>query len=152
VLKAVINKVLARSIVVVAAAGNDGPRAAPLYPAAYPGVIAVTAVDAHDKVLLEAGSGKHVLLAAPGADMVAAAPAGKYAVVRGTSYAAPLVAGLIARHLADGSSATPQLVLEKLEAAARDLGRKGRDTRYGYGVVASELRTPPSTLAGEQAQ
>jgi len=149
VLKAVISKVLARSIIVVAAAGNDGPRAAPLYPAAYPGVVAVTGVDAHDKVLLEACSGKHVLFAAPGADMVAAEPGGRYQVVRGTSYAAPLVAGLIASHLADDSAATPQLVLQKLEAAARDKGKKGRDVRYGYGVVASELRTPPSTLAGK---
>jgi subtilisin family serine protease len=152
VLAAMVRRVLQRSIVIVAAAGNDGPRAAPLFPAAYPGVIAVSAVDARDKVLLEAGGGRHVLFAAPGADMVAAEPGGRYQAVRGTSYAAPLVAGLIARHLADADTATPQQVLQKLEAAARDQGRKGRDTRYGYGVLAGDLRTPPSAVAGKAVQ
>lgn len=151
VLEAVVRRVLARSIVLVAAAGNDGPRAPPLYPAAYPGVVAVTAVDAHDKVLLEACSGDHVLFAAPGADMVAAAPGGGYMPVRGTSYAAPLVAGLIARALSAPDAPAPQLVLQKLEAAATDRGGKGRDPRYGYGVVAEDLRTPPASLAGKPA-
>ena len=74
---------------VVAAVGNDGPAAPPQYPASYPGVIAVTAVDAGGQALPEAGKAAHLDFAAPGADMAAALPGNGYARVRGTSFAAP---------------------------------------------------------------
>jgi hypothetical protein len=149
VLKAVVQRVQERGVLIVAAAGNDGPRAPPLYPAAYPGVIAVTAVDARNNVLLEAGGGKHVLFAAPGADMMAARSGGGFISVRGTSFAAPLVAGLIQRMLAGEDARGQQQIVRALATAAEDRGRKGRDTRYGYGVVARDLRTPPAGLVGK---
>ena len=151
VLAAVVRKVLARSILIVAAAGNDGPGAPPLYPAAYPGVVAVTAVDAHEKVLLEAGAGAYLSFAAPGADMLAAAPGGVYAPVRGTSYAAPLVAGLLARLLAGGQVEPAARVVQQLAATAVDRGARGRDRRYGYGLVGMDLRTDPAHFAGHPA-
>ena len=151
VLAAVVRKVIARSIIVVAAAGNDGPGAAPLYPAAYPGVVAVTAVDAREKVLVEAGSGAHVRFAAPGADMVAAVPGAMYTIVRGTSYASPLVAGLLARLLAQDGSVTVDEVVQQLAAAAVDRGKAGRDRRYGYGLVGMELRTDAAHFTGRLA-
>lgn len=151
VLAAVVRKVLARSIVIVAAAGNDGPGAKPLYPAAYPGVVAVTGVDADEKVLLEAGSGAHVSFAAPGADMLAAAPGGSYATVRGTSFAAPLVAGLLARMQAGGEAVAVDRLVQQLATTAADRGRKGRDPRYGYGLVGMDLRTDPRHFAGRMA-
>ncbi|HTQ36406.1 MAG TPA: S8 family serine peptidase [Steroidobacteraceae bacterium] len=151
VLAAVVRKVLAQSIVIVAAAGNDGPGAPPLYPAAYPGVVAVTAVDAHRKVLLEAGAGAHISFAAPGADMLAAAPGAAYAPVRGTSYAAPLVAGLLARLLANQGRSAVDRIVPQLAASAEDLGRKGRDSRYGYGLVGMDLRTDPAHFTGRLA-
>jgi hypothetical protein len=151
VLAAVVRRVLAQSIVIVAAAGNDGPSAKPLYPAAYPGVVAVTGVDAREKVLLEAGSGTHVSFAAPGADMLAAAPGGRYAAVRGTSYAAPLVAGLLARLVASGESVAVERVVQQLAATAADRGKKGRDARYGFGLVGMDLRTDPGHFAGSLA-
>src|SRR3546814_1027523 len=88
-----VTAVQRRGLIVVAAVGNDGPAAAPLYPAAYPGVIAVTGVDARNRVLMEAGRGSHVDFAAPGSDMAAAGVSKSFGRVRGTSYAAPLVAG-----------------------------------------------------------
>jgi subtilisin family serine protease len=145
VLAAVVGKALNRSIVIVAAAGNDGPGAPPLYPAAYPGVIAVTGVDAHEKVLMEACGGEHLRFAAPGADMLAAAPGGSYASVRGTSYASPLVAGVIAARLAHRPDEAER-VIQELAASAADRGRKGRDRRYGYGLVGMDLRVDPSRL------
>jgi subtilisin family serine protease len=151
VLAAVVRKVIAQSIVIVAASGNDGPNAAPLFPAAYPGVVAVSAVDAHEKVLMEAGGGEHVRFAAPGADMLAAAPGATYAAVRGTSYASPLVAGLIASLMAREASVAVDEVVRQLAATAVDRGKSGRDRRYGYGLVGMELRTDAAHFAGRIA-
>jgi subtilisin family serine protease len=153
VLAAVVRKVIAQSIVIVAASGNDGPNAAPLYPAAYPGVVAVTAVDAHEKLLLEASGGQHVRFAAPGADMLAATLSGRYAAVRGTSYASPLVAGLIARLLSREDSVGVEQVVQQLAATAASPGSGGgrRDRRQSYGLVGMELRTDPAQFAGRVA-
>jgi len=149
VLAAVVRKVIAQSIVIVAASGNDGPNAGPLYPAAYPGVVAVTAVDAHAKVLIEASGGDHVRFAAPGADMLAASLRGEFAVVRGTSYAAPLVAGLLAQLLEHENTAGIEQVVQELAAASENPPGK-RDRRYGH-LVGMELRTDPGAFAGRPA-
>jgi hypothetical protein len=82
-----------RGVTIVAAVGNDGPAAPPAYPASYPGVIAVTGIDGRGRLLPEAGRALHVDFAAPGADMRAADMSGGKSAVRGTSFAAPLVAG-----------------------------------------------------------
>jgi subtilisin family serine protease len=151
VLAAVVRKVIARSILIVAASGNDGPNAAALYPAAYPGVVAVSAVDAHEKVLMEACGGEHVRFAAPGADMLAAIPGAMYSPVRGTSYASPLVAGLLARLLAHEGTVAVDEVVRQLAATAVDRGKTGRDRRYGYGLVGMDLRTDAAHFAGRVA-
>ena len=121
----------ARGIAVVAAVGNDGPAAPPQYPASYPGVIAVTGVDAKDRALREAGRALHLDYAAPGADLVAAAPGKGFIAVRGTSFAAPLVSARIA---ATGSAA--QLAREAVPG-------KGR---VGQGIVCKTCRTPPKAV------
>jgi subtilisin family serine protease len=144
-LERAVRALAARGHLLVAAVGNDGPAAPPLYPAAYPDVIAVTAVDARDEVLPEAGRGPHVAFAAPGADMlVAVSGSDGFAPARGTSYAAPLVAGLLARGAADGFA--PAAAVEALIRSARDLGAPGRDPVYGFGLVAQELRVSPLAL------
>jgi subtilisin family serine protease len=148
VLAAVVRRVVKQSIVIVAASGNDGPNAPPLYPAAYPGVVAVTAVDAQARLLIEASGGEHVQFAAPGADMLAAGLHGTYATVRGTSYAAPLVAGLVARLLERDDAAGVEQVVQQLAAAAP--ARTGSRRRSAY-LVGMELRTAPAGLAGRAA-
>ncbi len=101
-LENVVKIAVARGFVIVAAVGNDGAAAPPLYPASYPGVIGVTGVDAREKVLLEACRGPQVDFAAPGADSMAAAMLSPgFAAVRGTSFAAPIVAGLLAAQLSN---------------------------------------------------
>lgn len=91
-----ISAVDKRGIMIVAAVGNDGAAAPPAYPASYPQVIAVTGVDAKGRPLIEAGRAKHIDFAAPAADLVGANAAGGLGLLRGTSYAAPFVAGTLA--------------------------------------------------------
>src|SRR2546423_11491012 len=92
-LAGIVQNVLARGHLVVAAVGNDGPAAPPLYPAAWPGVVGVTAVDPRHQVLVEAQGGVQVKFAAPGAGMAAARLHQGHALVRGTSFASTIVPG-----------------------------------------------------------
>jgi len=138
-LRQVVARVLAASSLIVAAVGNDGPAAPPLYPAAYPGVIGVTAVDGRHRVLFEAERGPQVMFAAPGADIEAARVPRGLATVRGTSFAAPLVAGLLAARLRGPDPRADQLAIRELIAQAVHLGPGGRNTLYGYGLVAAGL-------------
>lgn len=139
-LEHVIRIVSARGHIVVAAVGNDGPAAPPLYPAAYPGVVGVTAVDARQRALVEAGRGAQVDFAAPGADIAAAGSARTYAGVRGTSFAAPIVAGLLVAELHEPDRAAADRAIATLERQALDLGSRGRDSTYGNGLVGDALR------------
>ncbi|HEX6571920.1 MAG TPA: S8 family serine peptidase [Steroidobacteraceae bacterium] len=135
VLERVIARVVARGHTIVAAVGNDGPAAAPLFPAAYDGVVGVTAVDRRGRVLLEAGRGPHVDFAALGTDLQAATVPHGRASVRGTSFAAPQVAALIAMRVAQPDPAAAATALETLAREATDLGARGRDPVYGLGWV-----------------
>jgi len=141
-LEQVVRIVVARGHIVVAAVGNDGPSAPPLYPAAYPGVVAVTGVDANRHVLVEACRGPHVAFAAPGAGMSAAAVAHPYELVRGTSFAAPIVAGLLALRLEQPDRVGANAAIAALAAQAIDLGPRGQDRIYGNGLVGETLRMP----------
>lgn len=134
VVQRAIQIVQSRGIEVVAAVGNDGPAAPPQYPASYPGVIAVTAVDGGGRALPEAGKPIHLDFAAPGADMAAALPGNGYTRVRGTSFAAPLAA---ARLLASGSP-------RALAAEARP--GKGR---IGRGIVCGACRIDPRIVGAK---
>ena len=149
-LENVVRMVIARGHVVVAAVGNDGPAAPPLYPASYPDVVGVTAVDVHQRALLEACRGKQVKFSAPGADMSAANPAQSYAVVRGTSFASPIVAGLLAEAVRAPDKAAAQRAVADLAARAVDLGAPGPDPVYGFGLVGGDLR-PELALVGSRS-
>lgn len=119
-----------RGVVIIAPVGNDGPAAPPAYPASYKGVVAVTGVDGRDRPLIEAGRALHLDYAAPGADLWVRNAAGKPVKVRGTSYAAPLVAARLAAALQTGAAWRLQL-----DAEARDLGPRGPDKLYGRGLL-----------------
>ena len=140
------NRVLERSVqalirkghVVVAAVGNDGPAAPPLYPASYAGVVGVTGVTRAQRVLPEAAQGPQVMFAALGAQLSAAQMGGGYGNVRGTSFAAPRVAALLAQQMQQPGVATAQSAIARLAATARDLGAPGRDPVYGWGLVGDD--------------
>ncbi|MFM2390789.1 MAG: hypothetical protein RLZZ437_2344 [Pseudomonadota bacterium] len=125
----------ARGVVLVAAAGNEGPRASPAYPAAYEGVIAVTAVDEAGQVYRRAGQGGHIDLAAPGVNVWTAASVSGVRPKTGTSFAAPFVTAAAAIILAREPGLTVADVDARLKAAARDLGDTGPDPVFGAGLV-----------------
>ena len=137
VLAAVVGKSLAAGLVLVAAAGNGGPAAAPSYPAAYPGVIAVTAVDAQKRLYARANRGAYVAIAAPGVDVWVPTAAndskGKY--MSGTSFASPFVTAAVAQALAAQSAApakvTPQTHLQNLCSKAANIGPTGPEVGCG---------------------
>jgi minor extracellular protease Epr len=134
VLAQIIDHLAKRGVLVVAAVGNDGPASRPLYPAAYPPVVAVTAVDRKSQVYRWANQGPQVDLAAWGVRSVVARDRGGYVEESGTSFAVPVVAAAIARLIAEGH-ATSSAALQRLIEAAEDLGPSGRDNVYGYGLV-----------------
>lgn len=148
-LAAAVRAVSARGEVVVAAVGNDGPAAPPMYPASYPEVVSVSAVDGRGRPLLEAGHATHVDVCAPGADMAAASPQGGFAVVRGTSFAAPVVAGLLAEQAAAGGLQGTKAAREALARhAAPPAGERGA---CGRGLVGMDVRTDPKGVGARRS-
>ena len=85
-----------KGVVLIAAAGNAGPKSPPLYPGADPNVIAVSATDADDQIYTNSNRGKYVAVAAPGVDILVPAPDGNYEFTTGTSVAAAHVSGVAA--------------------------------------------------------
>jgi subtilisin family serine protease len=146
VLERGIKALIERGHLIVAAVGNDGPAAAPLYPAAYAGVVGVTGVTPARRALPEAAQGEQVLLAAPGAELAAARAGGGYTVARGTSFAAPLVAGVLAQRLTAPDRSAAAAALASVIAGAQDLGAPGRDAVYGMGLVAERARIAPERV------
>ncbi|WP_136616414.1 MULTISPECIES: S8 family serine peptidase [Mesorhizobium] len=124
----------ALGMVLVAAAGNNGPKAPYGYPAAFDGVIAVTATDAKDGLMPQANRGAYVFISAPGVEMVAPSGAGSD-VVTGTSFAAAIVSGAIANLIHAAPDRSADDIEKALAATARDLGPKGRDNDFGYGLL-----------------
>ena len=129
-----ITRVHARGQVVVAAVGNDGPAAPPLFPASYEGVVGVTAIDTNQRVFRRAGRGDHVDFSAPGVRVRAAAGEGRYALMSGTSFATPVIAALIALRIEREPSQVDRVLLE-VSRSVRDLGSPGKDPIFGYGLL-----------------
>ena len=128
-----LSKAYARGIVLIAAVGNAGARSPPLFPAADPHVIGVTATDANDKLLPQANRGPQVVVAAPGVDILADAPDGGYQLTSGTSVAAAHASGVAALLLARDPKMTPAGVRRALIRSARKISGKRRDV--GAGVI-----------------
>jgi subtilisin family serine protease len=124
-----------KGVILVAAAGNAGPRSQPLWPAADPNVIAVTATDEADKLFAAAVRGNHIAVAAPGVELMLPGLGGTYQETSGTSFAAAEVSGTIALMLSRKSDLGHDQVRRTLMSTARDLGSKGLDPQFGAGLV-----------------
>ncbi len=138
-----------KGTVLIAAAGNAGPNAKPLYPAAYPDVIAVTATDADDKLFNRANRGTHIAVSAPGVAILAAAPGASYQMQSGTSFAAAQVSGIAALLLERNPKLDAAAIRRILMSTARDLGTPGHDDQFGSGLAdafgAVESAAPKSS-------
>jgi minor extracellular protease Epr len=133
--EAAVQRLVESQIAITAAAGNGGERAAPVFPAAQPDVVAVTAVDAKMNPYRNANRGDYIAFAAPGVDVWTAAPGRDGIFVSGTSYAAPFVtAALAAARQSNGKISWPA-TLQQLQSGARDLGAPGKDPVFGWGLV-----------------
>ncbi|MEQ1612586.1 MAG: S8 family serine peptidase, partial [Hyphomicrobiaceae bacterium] len=130
-----IEQAESRGMIMVAAAGNGGPKAASAYPAAYERVIAVTASDSDDQLYDMANRGTYVAIAAPGVDILAPAPQASYEMSSGTSLAAAHVSGIIALMLERKPTLTSEDIRAILARTARDPDRSAVRRGLGAGIV-----------------
>jgi len=157
VLQKAVAAAQAKGIVIIAAAGNNGAGAEPSYPAAYPGVIAVTAIDHELNVYRRATRGPYVDLAAPGVNVWTASAQGTGSLKTGTSYAVPFVSAAAGILLASRPDLDMASVQARLEQAALDLGQPGRDPTFGFGLVqmadlCSDLEEAPAVTTASERQ
>jgi subtilisin family serine protease len=144
-----------RGVILIAAAGNAGPKSPPLYPAADRNVIAVTATDTNDRLFEASNRGNYMAVAAPGVDLLLPAPEEKYQVASGTSFAAAYVSGVAALIVERNPGVSPDVVRRILTDTARDLGPKGKDEQFGFGLANAlavvQAARPMTAGAGTRA-
>ncbi len=141
-----VAKLSAKGILLVAAAGNDGPHnAGASYPAAYDDVIAVTAVNKNMQNYRYANRGSYVDVAAPGVAIWTALPGAQHGYHSGTSFATPYVTASLAAIYSRIGGQKPDAVMAQLQY--RDLGDAGADPVYGRGLLVA----PTSCTGGQIA-
>lgn len=156
VLEEVTQRAAQAGVGLVAAAGNGGAQAAPAYPAAWPHVIAVTAVDRRNRAYRQANRGPYVALAAPGVGVWAAASVSGGRPMTGTSFAVPFVTAALAVERLRMADQPVEATVDRLLACAQDLGEAGRDPVFGAGLLTapgqcSTADAPPLVAAGAPA-
>jgi subtilisin family serine protease len=137
-------------VVTIAASGNSGSSMVS-YPAAYPSVIAVGAVDSSLRRATFSNFGSGLDIMAPGVQIYSTRGGGGYQSLSGTSTAAPHVAGVVALMLSVNPALTPTEVGSVMNATATDISRAGYDTATGWGVVdafraVEQIASPTVTI------
>jgi subtilisin family serine protease len=133
VLADAVAKYVDRGATLIAAAGPTSGKSGG-YPAKYPGVIAVAAIDGEMRPSRLSARGTHIAYAGPGVGMTVASPGGKARLATGTSFAAPIVSAAFATAKSDAGGDNVKTV-QTLQNLAKDLGAPGRDPVYGWGLV-----------------
>jgi subtilisin family serine protease len=151
VLRAAVQRAQQAGALVIAGVGNDGVSTDRYYPAAYPGVLGVAATDENNAPASFSNSGPVVDVAAPGVGIISTynpdspenTTRALYARFSGTSYAAPLVAGVAALLNAKNPDLTAEMIARRLQNRATDRGNPGRDDAYGAGLVNARCTVAP---------
>jgi thermitase len=128
---------------VIAGAGNGGGSTDSFYPAAYPGVLGVAAVDQNNSRATFSNYGPVVDVAAPGVRIISTynpdSPENTtdalYGYFSGTSFAAPHVAGVAALIEAKNPELTAEMIADRIQSRATDIGASGKDDTYGFGLL-----------------
>lgn len=128
----VTDVMIRKGYTIVAPVGNDGAAAKTLFPAAYPGVIAVSAADNWGRLLPEASRAKRVDFVGPGIATVRDMQ-GQSLLVRGTSFAAPIISRELADRIAAPGSAAAKKAIEQLARTAAQ--PKSKRNLFGYGLI-----------------
>jgi hypothetical protein len=135
-----IASLASQGLVFTAAAGNEGPVAGPSYPAAYPQVIAVTAVSKQLRIFPFANRGAYIDLAAPGVDVWTAVPDAREGYRSGTSFAVPFATALLAIQQQGALHLPKDQLLDYLKTVT--LGAPGPDPTYGRGLLQAPAECP----------
>ncbi|RPK57406.1 Subtilisin E precursor [Streptomyces sp. ADI96-02] len=135
-LRRAVDDALAKDVVVVASAGNDGlgGNVKATYPASYRGVLAVASSDRNNERAPFSQAGEFVGVAAPGVDMISTVPGGGHCADNGTSFSAPYVAGVAALIRAKHPDWTQRQVVAQIQQTA-ERSIAGHDRLVGWGVV-----------------
>src|SRR5207247_4990948 len=149
-LKDAVDNAIQSNVLVIASAGTDG-KSTVLFPAGYPGVMAVGASTPTNDRAVFSTYGSHLSVIAPGVDIYSTIPGGGYSLMSGTSMAAPHVAGVAALILALSPGLSPAQVRSQIERTATHLGSSAFDPQFGWGVVdaAAALRALVPTNYGQ---
>ncbi len=134
-----IRYALGKGVVVVASAGNGGDAAdRSSYPAAYPGVIAVAAVDRHGEHASFSTHRWYASVSAPGVEVVIADPDRTYYNGWGTSAASAYASGAAALVRSVNPRLSPAQVKQVLEDTTQDRPKGGRNDEVGTGLIDPE--------------
>jgi hypothetical protein len=143
VLREAVRRTAGGNRMIAAAAGNDGPTASPVYPAAWGEVVAVTAVDSALRAYRRANRGDYVEIAAPGVAIWTARSGREGRFDSGTSFATVFVTAALVG-LDPGGKLRAADLRARLAREARDLGTQGRDPMFGHGLLQTRLRCAPA--------
>ena len=135
VLRRIFQKAIEQKLVMVAAGGNWGRADKPAYPAAYDGVVAVTAISDQGLIYSKANTGSYIDFAAPGVKVYTAAPGGGGRLQSGTSFATPFITALMGLEIAKGKANSAPELSAILKKNLKDLGLPGRDDIFGWGFA-----------------
>lgn len=156
-IKAAIDYAVGKGVIVVCAAGNEGPGDNTTgFPGSFDNVISVGAIDQSKRIAMFSSRGK-VDVAAPGVNILSDWPPRSVASLSGTSMATPFVSGIVAlmvaKHRKFGGATpveTPAQVIEHLLKTAVDAGTPGKDAAYGWGIVDPAKALEATSLPPDQ--
>ncbi|MGX9135387.1 S8 family serine peptidase [Rummeliibacillus sp. JY-2-4R] len=142
ILKNGVEKAYAAGITLVAAVGNDGVGKNVEFPARYNQVIAVSSISQNDRISNFSNTGSKVEFTAPGSNVYSLGLSNQIMQESGTSFSAPHVTGFLALLKQQFPDYTNDQLRQVLRNFTLDLGERGKDDYYGYGLIRYNQSVP----------